>query len=66
MARHDPVELAKAAYAAYGEATGGRTYDGRLMPGWDDLGDTIQNAWAVAAHAVFKAVVTPPRSEGTP
>lgn len=64
MARHDPQDLARAAYAAYGEATGGLTHDGRPMPAWEDLGERIQRAWTAAARAVFHAVVTPPRTEG--
>lgn len=66
MARHDPAELARTAYAAYGESTGGLNYRGLPMPIWDDLGDTIQRAWIAAATAVVRAVTAPPRSEGTP
>ncbi|WP_329214776.1 hypothetical protein OG352_05135 [Streptomyces sp. NBC_01485] len=66
MARHDPADLARTAYAAYGEATGGLNYQGLPMPDFNDLGDTIQQAWIAAATAVFRDVTTPPRSEGTP
>lgn len=66
MARHVPAELAKTAYAAYGEATGHTNYRGEPMPVWDDLGFVIQQAWTAAATAVFKAVTAPPSSEGTP
>ncbi|HEY6116971.1 MAG TPA: hypothetical protein VI172_13535 [Candidatus Dormibacteraeota bacterium] len=65
MARHDPAELARVAYAAYGEATGGLNYQGLPMPDFDDLGDTIQRAWIAAATAVARDVTAPPRSEGT-
>lgn len=44
-----PTELAQAAYKAYGDHTGGLTYDGRPMPAWDDLGPTVQAAWTAAA-----------------
>lgn len=37
------------AYEAYGAATGGKTFDGRDMPHWQDLGETIQAAWVAAA-----------------
>ncbi len=40
------------AYAAYAEATGGKTWDGRDMPTWDQLGERIQGAWRAAATAV--------------
>lgn len=45
------TERAQRAYAAYGHATGGLTFDGRPMPAWDDLGETIQQAWTAAAQA---------------
>lgn len=54
MARIDPVDLARAAYAAYSEVTGGLNYQGLPMPSWEDLSDTIQGAWAAAAIAVFR------------
>ncbi|MBY8342029.1 hypothetical protein LXH13_06070 [Streptomyces spinosirectus] len=57
MARHDPTELAKAAYAAYGGATGGKNHRGEPMPMWDKLGATIQTAWEVAAEAVAREVL---------
>ncbi|MCI3277541.1 hypothetical protein [Streptomyces cylindrosporus] len=57
MARHDPTELAKAAYAAYGGATGGKNYRGEPMPAWDDLGTQIQTAWEVAAEATARMVL---------
>lgn len=37
------------AYEAYGESTGGLTYDGREMPKWEDLTPKIQRAWQTAA-----------------
>jgi len=66
MARHDPVELARAAFTAYGDYTGGLTHDGRAIPVWEDLGETVQQAWIAAAIAVFRAVTAPARSESTP
>ena len=64
MARHNPTDLARTAFAAYGEATGGLTHDGRSIPGWDDAGESVQQAWVAAATAVFRAVTAPPREEG--
>lgn len=40
--------LARIAYRAYGQTTGGRNFRGDPMPGWADLGDTIQRAWIAA------------------
>ena len=48
--------LAEKAYSAYGESTGGKTFDGRDMPKWDDLGERIQAAWCAAAQAVVDEV----------
>lgn len=56
-----PLALGRTGYEAYAAHTGGKTFDGRDMPAWDDLGD-IQAAWAVAAGAIYHAVLTPPRS----
>ncbi|WP_405909537.1 hypothetical protein OG742_37045 [Streptomyces sp. NBC_00828] len=54
MSRSRPPlsEFAQAAYAAYGAATGHRTYDDRPMAEWEDLGEQIQAAWVCAAGAV--------------
>lgn len=57
MARHDPTELAKAAYAAYGGATGHKNYQGKPMPAWKDLTPAIQTAWEVAAEAIAREVL---------
>ncbi|MDG9703826.1 hypothetical protein [Streptomyces sp. DH37] len=50
----DTEALARAAYTAYGEATGSRTWDGRPMPDWAELGETIQRAWSAAATTVLR------------
>lgn len=48
----EQVDDAQAAYAAYGQTTGGLNFRGEPMPTWDGLGDTIQQAWIAAAAAV--------------
>lgn len=40
--------LAQRAYEAYAATTGGKTYSGGDMPGWDALPPLIQLAWANA------------------
>ena len=50
--RATSTELARAAYAAYAEATDSKNYRGEPMPEWDELPVTIQNAWRLAAEAV--------------
>lgn len=49
-------DLAQLAYAAYAQSTGGRTFDGRPMPAFEDLGDSVTTAWQAAAQAVVTAV----------
>lgn len=61
MTQPAPTELAQAAYAAYGEWTGGLNHRGEPMPRWDDLGETIRRAWVAAAGAVERRLLTPPR-----
>jgi hypothetical protein len=46
-------QLAILAYTAYMHYTGGKTYDGRAMPAWENLGSNIQNAWRAASMAVY-------------
>lgn len=56
MAQHPiPPDLGQKAYAAYGEATGGLTHDGRTMPVREDLGEAIQTAWTVAARISYES-----------
>lgn len=45
-------DLARAGYEAYAKSTGGKTYDGREMPKWDELPTRIQNAWKAAAKGI--------------
>ena len=40
------------AYEGYAAETGNKTYDGREMPAWRDLGESVQRAWIAAARAV--------------
>jgi len=46
---------ARVAYEAYARSTGGKTFDGRDMPRWSDLGDKIQTAWLAASSAAVSA-----------
>ncbi|MFH9403247.1 hypothetical protein ACH4JS_26380 [Streptomyces sp. NPDC017638] len=55
MPQHSLSDLGQVAYLAYSEATDGLTHDGRPMPAWDDLGDTVQGAWIAAAAAAAAA-----------
>lgn len=46
-----PKTYGEVSYNSYARITGGKTFDGRDMPTWDDLGDRIQIAWEAAAKA---------------
>ena len=56
MIEVDARALARIAYEAYGQATGGKNYQGNPMPEFDDLPDPIVNAWASAVQAVVQEV----------
>jgi hypothetical protein len=48
----DPLTPGQTAYSAYGRTTNFLNYQGLPMPAWDQLGDTIRQAWENAATAV--------------
>ncbi|MDX3199967.1 hypothetical protein [Streptomyces scabiei] len=60
MTHPSTMELARVAYAAYGESTGHRNYQDLPMPDWDELNDRTQQAWVAAAGAVAQAVIEQP------
>jgi len=47
---------AEKAFAAYCKAVGGKTYDGRDIPGFWDLTPAIRDGWYAAAQAVIESV----------
>ena len=47
------TSAAMAAWDAYSKASGGKTYDGKPLPNWDDLGHKKQEAWMAAAIAAI-------------
>lgn len=51
------TNLGQVGYEAYAEYTGGKTFDGRDMPAWSDLGDRIQRAWMVAGENIQRAII---------
>lgn len=46
-------DVARAMYAAYGETTGHKNYQGNPMPAFNELGETIQRAWHAAARVGY-------------
>lgn len=45
--------LAGVAYESYAAATGGKTFDGRPMPTWEEARERIGHAWAAAVTGVL-------------
>lgn len=43
-------------YQAYAQSTGGKTFDGRDMPRWEQLPERIQQAWIAATQAAHRAL----------
>ncbi len=54
--RWDFEGLGAIGYDAYAKFTGGKTFDGRDMPKWEDLPPRIKQAWAAAAQSITDAV----------
>jgi hypothetical protein len=50
----DVDELTRSVYAAYSQASGGKTHDGKPMPAYDDLAH-VQPSWQAAALAAYRA-----------
>lgn len=50
---HEPARkaLGQVAFEAYNAAVGGLTWDGKPIPGWDQITDKIRAAWNTAARA---------------
>lgn len=49
----DIVKIAQAAYAAYGESTDNKNFQGDEMPTWEDLPSAIKRAWMAAVEAIL-------------
>jgi len=50
----DVAGLARSAYGAYGQSTGGLNFQGDRMPPWDALPATTRQAWEAAISEVLK------------
>lgn len=46
------MEAAQKAWAAYAQAVGGKTFDGKALPTWEQLGELQKQGWVAAAAAV--------------
>lgn len=50
------IDWGRSAYEGYRDRTGGKTWDLRPMPLWDELPVGVQDAWCEAALAVVSRV----------
>lgn len=52
------IALGRAAFEAYCFAVGGHTFDGRLIPGWDDprMTQKVRDGWIEAALKIKKII----------
>lgn len=44
--------IAQFGYEAYAESSGGKNYEGKPMPKWDELPEAIRLHWARAAQSM--------------
>lgn len=50
-------QLARIAWDAYAVAVGGKTFDGKPLPTYEQLGETQKAGWAAAAEAIKDLVL---------
>jgi len=49
-------ELGRVAWDAYARSVGGKTFDDKPLPEWEQLGDRQKEGWEEAAQAVAEEV----------
>lgn len=49
-------DLARKMWNAYALRAGGKTYDGKPLPTWDDLGEDRQLCWVAAARVAIREI----------
>lgn len=59
-----PDELAQIGYTAYGDWVDWTNYAGGTMPSWAELPEPSRQAWAAAAGAIVRKVLTPNSRDG--
>lgn len=50
------VSLGQLNFEAYTESKGGKTYDGKNIPTWENLSVEVRRAWEAGARAVHMAI----------
>ena len=54
--KEEAVDVAKVMYAAYSEQAGGKTFDGKPLPTYEELGTDRQSCWKAAAEAAIQTI----------
>jgi hypothetical protein len=50
------THIAKLMWDAYAIQAGGKTFDGKPLPTWDELGDERQSCWVAAASVAANRI----------
>jgi hypothetical protein len=50
------IALAQRMWDAYSQQAGGKTFDGKPLPSWDELGEERQACWNAAASAALTSI----------
>ena len=58
------VPFAESAFNAYGEKARWKTFDGRDMPRWDQVGEDVQQRWVAAVKDVFRKLAVRDETTG--
>lgn len=48
------IDIGLIAFQAYNDQVGGKTFDGKDIPKWGDVGKKVQDGWRAAAVAVLQ------------
>lgn len=50
------IDIGRIAFQAYSDEMGGKTYDGKDIPKWENVGQKVQDAWRAAGVAVLRYI----------
>ncbi len=50
------IDIGLIAFQAYSKQVGGKTFDGKDIPRWGEVGKTVQDGWRAAAVAVLQYI----------
>ena len=50
------LDIGRIGFEAYSVSVGGKTYDGKDIPKWEDVGQRVQDAWRAAGIAILQYI----------